>query len=209
MREDDKFKDFDFRFPEYLSEIRSLVEEIVFKETHVFQNHQLYLPYYDKYTSSYYKIGDYLIEYVGRENFNEWTLPYYYGIKNKYEALPFNILLFIKHFNISKEELFDAFTREKNSFLTVEQIEALYTDDQNIIDSAFVNKCSIYHNGNIYTPDWLFTHGIEDYKKEGISLEKIKAKFDIWENRSSIAKLVKAVNYEEYKNMILAELNKE
>ena len=78
----------------------------------------------------------------------------------------------IAHFNIPKEKF------PVGGLYTQEMVDALYSNDETKIKEAFVAPEAIYRNGKIYTPEWLDTHTLEEFKEVGITLEDIANKIE-------------------------------
>lgn len=59
-----------------------------------------------------------------------------------------------------------------------EEIGLLLNGEKDAVSEYFVSPAAIWHDGKIYSPEWLDTHGIADYEAEGIPPEKIREKLD-------------------------------
>ena len=57
-------------------------------------------------------------------------------------------------------------------------VDALYSNDETRIKEAFVSPYAIFKNGEIYTPEWLDTHTLEEFNEVGITLEDIVNKIE-------------------------------
>ena len=82
------------------------------------------------------------------------------------------LLGIIEYFNIPKEKF------PVDKFLTQERVDALYSKDRSKINEAFVSPHAIYKNGEIYSPEWLDTHTLEEINAVGITLEDIAKKIE-------------------------------
>ena len=82
------------------------------------------------------------------------------------------LLGIIEYFNIPKEKF------PVDKFLTQERVDALYSKDRSKIKEAFVSPYAIFKNGEIYTPEWLDTHTLEEFNEVGITLEDIVNKIE-------------------------------
>lgn len=59
-----------------------------------------------------------------------------------------------------------------------EEIELLMNGEKDAISEYFVSPAAIWHDGKIYSPEWLDTHEVSDYEAEAIPPEKIREKLD-------------------------------
>ena len=139
----------------------------------------------DKYNFGFYGVESRFAKIVGQEAYLEWVEQsgYFEGKANPNE---YNILGFIKYFNISKEDFRAANTPprapgyEADSFYTDKEIDALYSGDKNLIAEAFMAPEAINVDGEIYTPRWIAAHSIEEIKAAGITKETLQSKYDEW-----------------------------
>ncbi len=146
------------------------------------------------YSDQYYSIDIRLIRFVGLEDFDLW--------KNETREInpngardigETNIITFVKDFKVSKEDFVritknpplefpddipaahrEALYKEyKDAAYSREEIEAIYSNDQVLINKMFVNEYALFHNGNIYTASWLAANSVEEYEKHGLTEEVI------------------------------------
>lgn len=59
-----------------------------------------------------------------------------------------------------------------------EEIELLMNGEKDAVSEYFVSPAAIWHDGRIYSPEWLDIHEVSDYEAEGIPPEKIREKLD-------------------------------
>jgi len=120
-----------------------------------------------KYKTIFYGADTFLAEIVGKEKFNEW-LSKFENERDKWEC---NIYNAVRELNISKDDFIKA---NKGISYTSKQIDAIFSDDEDEINRAFVNDFALMVDDKIYTPDWLAVHTMSDYEKNGIDSGKLK-----------------------------------
>lgn len=123
----------------------------------------------EKYRLEYYGVDTFISNIVGEDKVAKW-LEQFESLQNpngraKTEINKFTV---VKELNVPKEEFIKA---NKGLGYTDEQIEAIYSGDQKLVNRAFVNDYALLVNDEIYTPDWLALHTIKDYEKAGITVE--------------------------------------
>lgn len=94
-----------------------------------------------------------------------------------------NLYSFITEFNITREEAETALeyylnTPEEFEHITYEHLDVIFSGDIALITKTFANDLSIAVGDRIYTPEWLYTHSIEEYKAAGITAEDILSRVD-------------------------------
>lgn len=94
-----------------------------------------------------------------------------------------NIYSFITEFNITREEAETALeyylnTAEEFEHITYEHLDIIFSGDVELITKTFASDLSIAVGDRIYTPEWLYTHSIEEYRAAGITAEDILSKVD-------------------------------
>ena len=99
--------------------------------------------------------------------YKQWRITEH-GYSEKFDILP----ALIKDFNIPKEKF------PVNTWFSQEMVDALYSNDETRIKEAFVSPYAIFKNGEIYTPEWLDTHTLEEFNEVGITLEDIVNKIE-------------------------------
>jgi hypothetical protein len=62
------------------------------------------------------------------------------------------------------------------NLITDEDLDVIFTYDEAKVNEHFASDYSIFYNGKLYSPQWIYTHSTEDYKTEGIPAELIRAK---------------------------------
>ncbi|MEG1964937.1 MAG: hypothetical protein RR064_02180 [Oscillospiraceae bacterium] len=145
-----------------------------------------------------------LVDYVGEDKFKEWT--HAEAEKGTYE-FTVNVIGYIKHFNIAKEQ----FTKACNvipdlPLYTAEQINALYGTDIETVLKYIKNAGAVYSNGKLYSAEWMNCSSVNDYLSENIDITEIKAAlqdtkfvieaFSNTQNRSSLSYDNKINEYE-------------
>ncbi len=85
-----------------------------------------------------------------------------------------NTYSFITEFNITREEAETALEYYiDDNYITYEHLDIIFSGDVELITKTFASELSIPVGDRIYTPHWLYTHSIEDYKAAGITAEDI------------------------------------
>ncbi|SCY37235.1 hypothetical protein [Alkaliphilus peptidifermentans] len=124
-----------------------------------------------KHEFGFYGVDMFIINIVGKEKFEDWLSQFesYNNPegRNKWEITVVNAVL---ELNVPKE----TFIKANNGFVyTDEQIEAIYSGDQKLINKIFVNEDALLINDEIYTADWLASRTAKDYERAGISEEEL------------------------------------
>ncbi len=135
---------------------------------------------YAEYEPGFYGIEHRFTRIIGQEAYEEWVREsgYFEGNPNLDE---YNVLGFIKYFNISKEDFKAAnLAGTDNRVFSDEQIEALYSDDKDFLARMHMNPRAININGDIYTPKWLMEHSPAEMKAVGITKEMLQEKYNQW-----------------------------
>lgn len=94
-----------------------------------------------------------------------------------------NLYSFIIEFNITREEAETALeyylnTPEEFEHITYEHLDIIFSGDVELITKTFASDLSIVVGDRIYTPEWLYTHSIEEYRAAGITAEDILSRVD-------------------------------
>lgn len=148
-----------------------------------------------EHTFSYHFISGELIDYVGKEEGHAWTNSTADGSNDPYNRIgeDMTILAFIQEFDIPKETFIEV-TRSRitDDFLdniemtreeyyetfgyTDEQIDALYSGDQDAIDRAFCGPLAFVNEADqkVYSIYWLMDHTAEDYAAAQLSLNQVE-----------------------------------
>jgi len=134
------------------------------------------------------------------------------------EEVDFNkqasLYTFVKRFNIPDETVKEYCIRvreyyisEKMSdeyYLTDSEIDLLLSDNIKDVAKHFVSKYAIEKDGNIYSPKWIYTHGIQDYAAEGLPINLVEEKVNQFKdsipftNEAKKALEVKVSNCQKY-----------
>lgn len=126
---------------------------------------------------------------VDQKTFEAWAAQFQFIGGNR-ESREFSIVSFVTELNISKEEFTNAIhnfvqkAKENGSDIqpayTNEEIQAIY-GLQTQINEIFVSEYSILQNDTIYTPEWLYTHRVDEYQAEGLSPQEVRSKISFYE----------------------------
>ena len=134
--------------------------------------------YYSKYIFKFGNIDSTLMSLVGEKEANLWIKEHISNRINNDETPEMTVLKFIEHFEIPKDKLIEAVSNSEQSddwIINLSDIEVIYSKDANLINQTFVNEYALLYNGEIYTPEWLYNHSIEEYAKEGLPIESVNA----------------------------------
>lgn len=153
--------------------------------------------YYDPYVIKYGDFPGSLLDLVDQDELTDWVNEFEDGIRNRDEE---NIHTFLKEFNIDEKTAIEWFDKKNNSTsfndpndLTKEDIEILYSDNEELIKENFVSEYSILSNGEIYTPEWIYTHTKEAYEQEEIPAYLIKEKMSLYKDIPFTSKALTAL----------------
>ena len=125
-----------------------------------------------KYNYEFYGLSYSLFESVGEEKIDNWIAqfePSKGGTRNTAEA---NLLNAIKELGLSKEEFIKA---NNSQMYRPDEIDALYSGDEKLLNRFFVNPSALFFNDEIYTPTWLALHSAGDYEKAGLTVARLEA----------------------------------
>lgn len=96
-----------------------------------------------------------------------------------------NVFTFIRDHEFDEDKLrelllslFEHYNTHLGGSYTAEDAEALISSDEKAVTEKFVNPCAVYHNGKIYTPQWLYEKDIVQYEIEEIPPVLIIEKYD-------------------------------
>lgn len=133
-----------------------------------------------KYDVGFYGIEHRFTEIVGQEAYEEWVEQsgYYEGNADLDE---YNVLGFIKYFNIPKEDFKEANMKVPDSpVFTDEQIDALYSNDKALLAQYHMNPNAINVGGEIYPPIWFADCSLAEIQAAGITKEVLEEKYEDW-----------------------------
>lgn len=142
--------------------------------------------YYDPYDIRYKNIPGTLMDLLDKNKVNDWINQFDSNAINERA----NIYYFLKDLNISKDTAVEWLKRENelddelgiSHSLTLDDINILYSDNEELIKENFVSEYTILSNGKIYTPEWIYTHSLKDYEAEEISFDLISSKLSLYED---------------------------
>lgn len=94
-----------------------------------------------------------------------------------------NIYSFITEFNITKDEAETALeyyltTPDEFEHIEYKDLDIIYSGDIELVTKTYASEYSIVVGDKIYSPEWVYTHSIEDYKAAGITAEDILSRVD-------------------------------
>ena len=116
-----------------------------------------------------------LTDYVGEDIFREWTRAEYANGTYLYV----NVLTFIEHFNLTKEQFIEACSIYPEFPLfgddLYEVADVLFSGDTEKILRYTKTAGAVYSNGKLFSAEWLDTHTIEDYIASGIDYAELEA----------------------------------
>ena len=124
-----------------------------------------------QYQTLFYGLDTFLNEIVGQDALDTWASQFEDG-RNKWECTTYNA---VRELNISKEDFIIA---NKGITYTPYQIDAIFSDDINLINQAFINDYALLIGDKIYTPDWLATHTISNYEQSRIDANELMQYLD-------------------------------
>ena len=87
-----------------------------------------------------------------------------------------NVLSFAERFDIPKEKLLEAVEGseyEEGWIVSPEDIEIIYSGDNELINKTFVSEYALAHGEKVYSAEWIYMHTIEGYLNEGLSLDEV------------------------------------
>lgn len=138
----------------------------------------------------YHTFNQEMIDYVGDDAFNEWTKLCATG-----EPCTTNLVSFVQYFDFPKEkmleiqaaqlashsdEYWDAIGMTEEEYvgtwmLSVEQIDAIYSGDEALIETAFAGELAAdAEDGSRYSLTWLESHTPEEYAAAGIEPQSVE-----------------------------------
>lgn len=133
-----------------------------------------------EYCEEFYTIDTRLARSIGIDEFENWLREF-----NALNDLPMdgeyrdrnelNIVTFVREFEISKDNFISIMSSA--NFYTEKMVDALYSDDINIINEAFANSYAMYYDGKMYTMKWFNQHEASDYAKERLLTKDITSYF--------------------------------
>ena len=145
------------------------------------------MEYYSTLGKDLNYLDNQFIQLVGTDTVDKWleaTSTYYNDLVKVSENA--NLYSFIIHFNIPDETVRNIIVKQREFlisqkigseyYLTDKEIDLLLSKDDKAVAKYFVSENAIEKDGKIYSPKWIYTHSIKDYKNEGLSAELINEK---------------------------------
>ncbi len=134
-------------------------------------------------------IDTFLIPYVGADKYKAWIAQFQsHGNPGGRDPSDLTIANAVKELGVSKNEFIEG---NRGVSYTPEQIDAIYSGDQKLINRTFVNRFALLHDDKIFTPDWLASRSAGCYVMDGLTPEALVA-------------YLKAIDYEEFRGEYLA-----
>ncbi len=145
--------------------------------------------YYSPFVFKFFVLTDNLGDIVGHDAVEQWQLQREkkkYGDRietitwreaDYYEQTP---VLCLQELHIAKEQLIEWAEQQSASefgaseALSLEEIDALYSGDEALINRTFKNDDALYDHGKLYAPYWLASKTAADYQAAGLSLEGLE-----------------------------------
>lgn len=127
-----------------------------------------------------------LIDIVGEEAFEEWRLgKESVGCTTDLSEemnLYALILDFPQHKAAIEARLYKMAEIDRVNGWTVlpneEEIELLLNGEKDAVSAYFASPAAVYHDGRIYSPEWLDTHTVADYEAENLPKDQLREKLD-------------------------------
>ena len=146
-------------------------------QTELFENTDLKLgansqssDFRTRYIFEFYGILDFVAELVDEDILSNWKGQFEKGERSLWDM---TLVTMVEELNIPEEQLLKANSQNGNIF-TDEQISSLYSGNIKKVNELFANPYALVSNGEIFTPDWLATHTVEDYLAVGITPDTLK-----------------------------------
>lgn len=125
-----------------------------------------------------------IIQIVGEEAFEEWRIEKKSAVCPTDLAEEMNLYALIADFPEKREAIRARLTELSEialangwePTLTEEETALLLDGEKDAVSERFASPAAVYHNGKIYSPEWLDTHTVADYTAEAIPPEKIREK---------------------------------
>ncbi len=128
---------------------------------------------------------------VTKPDFEDWTKQF----ESEYQKSPRSgeectLRNFLLELKIPKESAVQVLlykedgTPQDSPQFTREEIDILYSDDMALVNRTFKNDYALYHNGKLYTYEWLEEHSLADYEKENITIAEVKELMQGWQDNS-------------------------
>lgn len=124
------------------------------------------------YSPLYYGIPGFIYDLADKDTVDEWRAQFAsYENPNGRDRLENNVVNAVREIGISKE----AFVKRNAGYpFTEEEIEAIFSGSQSMVNKVFVNRGAVLVDDEIYSLDWILAHTIEECRKEGITDDMLK-----------------------------------
>lgn len=142
--------------------------------------------YYSLFDWKLASIDGGLIDIVGVEAFEEWRIGKESSGCTTDPSEDMNLYALILDFPQHKAAMEARLTETAeidrangwNVDLTEEEIELFINGEKDAVFAYFVSPAAVYHDGKIYSPEWLDTHTVADYEAENLPKEQLREKLD-------------------------------
>ncbi len=132
--------------------------------------------YYNKYNERFSTISGDLLDLVGEEKATAWINEFELYNRPRDEG---NLYFFITEMEIPKEKIPET-VYSLGDYMSESDIDVIYSGDIQKINETFISPYCILANGEIITPEWLYTHSKEEYATAGITSEQLKEKSEMY-----------------------------
>lgn len=125
------------------------------------------------YAPVYYGIDGFVTELVDDTTLSLWMNQFLYDHANNRRGRSItecNVVNLVKELDIERTSFEKA---DIQQIYTREQIDAIYSHDQKLVNAAFVSASALLADGKIFAAEWLMKHDIGHYKYEGITADML------------------------------------
>ncbi len=151
------------------------------------ENNDFYLPFVPKFNT----IMDIVYELAGDNNaFQLWTedmskieTPYrleddvnLYSFMVRFDISGKDVCAALREYNKMQERWVEELDIPINptTYFSDEELEAIESEDKEVIVNCFASDYSIVVGDNVYSPNWIYYHTAKDYAECGITSEVLK-----------------------------------
>ena len=128
--------------------------------------------YMNMYKENFTTLSTNLTDLVDQDELKAWREQYRkqaqeYGAY----AEQITVYAFLRDFGISDAQL--RATNEYPQWINDDDIEIIYSGDEDLIKRTYKDDWAILHEGRIYTPRWLFEYSIQEYENRGLPKDEV------------------------------------
>lgn len=151
------------------------------------ENNDFYLPFVPKFNN----IGNFVYDLAGDDNaFQLWVedidkneTPYrlednvnLYSFMVRFDLSGEDISAALREYNAMQERWVEELDMPINPtvYFSDEELEAIESEDKEVIMNCFASDYSIVVGDNVYPPNWIYYHTADDYTQCGITPEILK-----------------------------------